>query len=220
MKKVIFLMFLSLFFLIILPNQSHAAANQSKIILDGKELILPSDVQVTVINQHVMIPIRVVAENLKFSVDWDQESHFVKIQKNSKIISLHIDQREAKVAEKPILLDVAPQILSKSVVVPIRFVSEQMGLAVSWDNKDKIVYLTSSTNNSVQTEDQNNEKVSLKHINEIHFLNNQLVVSMDGKVTPIISHLKDPNRIVLDLPNTTFGDLSQPLESGSMGKLG
>lgn len=224
MKKVIFLMFLSLFFLIILPVQSYAAANQSKIILDGQEVILPSDVQVTVINQHVMVPIRVVAENMKFRVDWDQKSHFVKIQQNSKIISLRVDQREAKVAEKPVILDIAPQILNKSVVVPIRFVSEEMGVAVSWDNKDKIVYLTSSTHNSAQTEDsasnsENNEKVSLKHINEINFLNNQLIVSMDGKVTPIISNLKNPNRIVLDLPNTTFGDLSQPLDSGSMGKL-
>lgn len=224
MKKVIFLMFLSLSFLIILPDQSHAATDQSKIILDGQEVILPSDVQVTIINKHVMIPIRVVAENLKFRVDWDQKSHFVKIQQNSKIISLHVDQREAKVAEKPVLLDIAPQILNQSVVVPIRFVSEEMGVSVSWNNKEKIVYLTSDNNNSAQTEDfipdsENNEKVSLKHINEINFLNNQLVVSMDGKVTPIISHLKDPNRIVFDLPNTTFGDLSQPLDSGSMGKL-
>ncbi|GIP26600.1 hypothetical protein J23TS9_17300 [Paenibacillus sp. J23TS9] len=225
MKKVILSMFLSLFFLIILPGQSQAAANQSKIILDGQKVILPSDVQVTVINEHVMIPIRVVAENLKFRVDWDQKSHSVKIQQNSNIISLHVDQREAKVAEKPVILDIAPQILNKSVVVPIRFVSEEMGLAVSWDNKDKIVYLTSNNNDSAQTEDstphsENNEKVlSLKHINEIKFLNNQLVVSMDGKVTPIISDLKDPHRIVVDLPNTTFGDLSQPLDTGSMGKL-
>ncbi|MGG0172342.1 N-acetylmuramoyl-L-alanine amidase [Paenibacillus dokdonensis] len=224
MKKAIFLMFLSLIFLVILPDQSHAAANQSKIILDGQEVTLPSGVQVTVINQHVMIPIRVVAENLKFNVDWDQKSQFVKIHQNSKIISLNVDQREAKVAEKPVLLDIAPQILNKSVVVPIRFVSEEMGLAVSWDNKDKIVYLTSSNNNSAPNEDstphsENNEKVTLKHINEINFLNNQLVVSMDGQVTPIISHLKDPNRIVFDLPNTTFGDLSESLDSGSMGKL-
>lgn len=224
MKKTILLMILFLFFLINLPDPSHAAAGQSKIILDGQEVILPSDVQVTVINKHVMVPIRVVAENLKFGVDWDQKSHSVTIQQNSKIISLHVDQREAMIAETPILLDVAPQILNKSVVVPLRFVSEQMGLAVSWDNKDKIVYLTSNTNNSAQTEDitphlENGEQVSLTHINEINFLNNQLVVSMNGIVTPIISNLKDPNRIVIDLPNTTFGDLSQPLASGSILKL-
>lgn len=224
MKKTILLMILFLFFLINLPDPSHAAAGQSKIILDGQEVILPSDVQVTVINKHVMVPIRVVAENLKFGVDWDQKSHSVTIQQNSKIISLHVDQREAMIAETPILLDVAPQILNKSVVVPLRFVSEQMGLAVSWDNKDKIVYLTSNTNNSAQTEDitphlENSEQVSLTHINEINFLNNQLVVSMNGIVTPIISNLKDPNRIVIDLPNTTFGDLSQPLASGSILKL-
>ncbi|KMU98354.1 hypothetical protein ACS72_15650 [Acinetobacter sp. VT 511] len=48
MKKTILLLFLSLFLLVLLPNQGNAAASTSKIFMDGEELVLPSDVQVTI----------------------------------------------------------------------------------------------------------------------------------------------------------------------------
>ena len=49
------------------------ASNQTKIILDGQEIALPEDVEVVNVKNNVMIPIRVVAENLKFKVDWNQK---------------------------------------------------------------------------------------------------------------------------------------------------
>ncbi|AJS58742.1 N-acetylmuramoyl-L-alanine amidase family protein [Paenibacillus sp. IHBB 10380] len=243
MKRSILLFLLSLFLLIVFPSEGKASAVQSKIILDGKEISMPANVQVTIVNKNVMIPIRVVVENLKFKVEWDQKSQGVKIQQDSKIISLTVNQQEAIVAGKQVLLNVAPQVQNETVVVPIRFISEQMGLIVSWDNVDKTVYLTSSNKESIQdgqvgTESPTTEDTSkpggnpvvgadesaksLKHVNGMNFANNQLVVSLDGEVTPTISTLKNPDRIVLDLPNTNFADSfgsSQPLDTGLKGKL-
>ena len=71
MKKFLSLLFLSLFLLILLPNSISAASKPSKIVLDGQELALPADVKVSIIDQSMMIPLRVVAENLKFQVNWD-----------------------------------------------------------------------------------------------------------------------------------------------------
>jgi N-acetylmuramoyl-L-alanine amidase len=244
MKKSILLFLLSLFLLIVFPSEGKASAVQSKIILDGKEISMPANVQVTMVNKNVMIPIRVVVENLKFKVEWDQKSQGVKIQQDAKIIFLTVNQQEAMVAGKQVLLNVAPQVQNKTVVVPIRFVSEQMGLIVRWDNVEKTVYLTSSNKESIQdgpsgTESPTTEDTSkpggnpvvgagdetaksLKHVNGMNFANNQLVVSLDGEVTPIISTLKNPDRIVVDLPNTNFADSFgslQPLDTGLKGKL-
>lgn len=36
---------------------------------------------------------------------------------------------------------------------------------------------------------------------------------------PVISTLKNPDRLVVDLPGTVFGDLAQPLDQGFNGKL-
>ncbi|UPK44306.1 N-acetylmuramoyl-L-alanine amidase family protein [Paenibacillus pabuli] len=224
MKKTIVLLFLSLFFLVVLPNQGNAAANTSKIFLDGEELILPSDVQVTIVNKNVMIPIRVVAENLKFKVDWNQNSRNVKIQQNDKTISLTVDQKQAMVADKQVTLNTAPLILNNTMVVPIRFVSEQMGLNVKWNNKEKIVYLI---NTDISKEPNvepgkgsgNGSPTSLTQVTDIQFANNQLVVSMDGESKPVMTTLKNPDRLVVDLPGAVFGDLSQPLNQNMNGKL-
>lgn len=223
MKKIIVLMFLSLFFLFLFPIQGNAAANTSKIFLNGEQLSLPNDVQVTIVNKNVMIPIRVVAENLKFDVDWNQQARQVKIKQNEKVISLTVDQKQAMVADKQVTLNTAPQILNKTLVVPIRFVSEQMGLSVKWNNQEKIVYLTGSNNESNEAsgdDSGSSDTTSLTHVTDIVFADNQLVVSMDGEqVQPVISTLKNPDRLVVDLPGTVFGDLAQPLDQGVNGKL-
>ncbi|RRJ65271.1 AMIN domain-containing protein [Paenibacillus oralis] len=218
MKKAILLFFLSLIFLIVLPpHEIDAKAAQSKIVLDGQEIALPENVEVANIDNNVMIPIRVVAENLKFNVNWDQKAQNVKIQNNSNTISLKVGQQEAEVSNEQVLLNTAPLMQKNTVLVPIRFVSEQMGLKVSWNNTDKIVYLTSNGENVVPTEE--NTADSLIRINEIHFNDNQLVVSMNGQVTPTIFTLQDPERIVVDLPNTAFADTFQSLNAGLNGNL-
>lgn len=222
MKKTILLLFLSLFLLFLLPNQGNAAASTSKIFMDGEELVLPSDVQVTIINKNVMIPIRVVAENLKFKVDWNQQARTVKIQQDQQTISLTVDQKQAMVADKQVTLNTAPQILNKTLVVPIRFVSEQMGLKVRWNNQDKIVYLTNTSKGPAIDPDNSSGKgdsTSTAKVTDIQFTNNQLVLSTDGAVQPVVTTLKYPDRLVVDLPGATFGDISQPLDQGLNGKL-
>lgn len=246
MKKFSFLILLCVFFIISFPSEGNAAAVQSKIVLDGNEVNMPANVQIQVVNENVMIPIRVVVENLKFKVDWDQKSQGVKIQQDAKVISLTVNKQEATVEGKQVILNAAPQVQNETVVVPIRFVSEQMGLGVSWDNVDKTVYLTSGNkdkesikdgqagtgtgfpNTQDQLKPSGNPEVSigeeatLNHVSGMNFVNNQLIISMDGEVKPVISTLKNPDRIVVDIPNTTFADTfgsMQPLDAGLKGTL-
>ncbi|WP_438351158.1 N-acetylmuramoyl-L-alanine amidase [Paenibacillus sp. FA6] len=250
MKKFSLLLLLCAFFLVVCPSEGKAAAVQSKIILDGNEITMPDNVQVAVVNGNVMIPIRVVVENLKFNVDWNQKDKSVRIQQNSKVISLTVDKDEVTVDGKKVILKTAPQVKNNSVLVPIRFVSEQMGLTVSWDNTDKTVYLTSAEPGSADNGQANTDtdvKVDLptltvpnetipsvttplvdpaektnSTVNRIEFVNNQLVVSLDHEVKPKIMTLSNPDRIVVDLPNTTFADTFaaiQPLDTTLQGAL-
>lgn len=231
-----------------MPVQSHAATTQTKIILDGQELNLPNEVEVVNVRNNIMIPIRVVAENLKFNVNWDQKTQNVNIQQGSKTITLTVGKQEAYVGNSAVFLNIAPQIIKNTVVVPIRFVSEEMGLRVGWNNKEKIVTLASTTSppsspaNGSQNDAttnlvdeinyaDNQPVVSLDReitpqsdattnlIHELNYANNQLVVSLDREVTPVITTLKNPERIVVDFPATDFGNMSQPVPTGSMGKL-
>ncbi|MEF3353065.1 N-acetylmuramoyl-L-alanine amidase family protein [Paenibacillus sp. GYB006] len=223
MKKTMILFLFSLLLCSIFPSIGHASSNppKAKIILDGKEIELPSHAQVSIINNSVMIPIRVVAENLNFKVTWDQKIKRVKIQNDTDTLTLTVNKKEALVNDTPSLLEVSPKNLNKTVVVPLRFVSENMGLAVKWDNKNKVVTLTSSipVADSNGSEEETYEE-SVKQVNDMYFANNQLVVSLDGEVKPSISTLANPQRIVVDIPNATFSSsFSQSLNIGTIGKL-
>ncbi|KOY17867.1 N-acetylmuramoyl-L-alanine amidase, partial [Paenibacillus xylanivorans] len=142
MKKSIIMLLFSVLLLFLIPMHTQAATNQTKIILDGQELILPIDVEVVNVRNNIMIPIRVVAENLKFNVNWDQKTQNVNIQQGSNAISLTVGKDQANVQNSTVSLNIAPQMIKNTVVVPIRFVSEEMGLRVGWNNKAKIVTLT------------------------------------------------------------------------------
>lgn len=166
-----------------------------------------------------MIPIRVVAENLKFNVNWDQKTQNVSIQQGSKAISLTVGQQEAIVENSNVTLNIAPQMIKNTVVVPLRFVSEEMGLRVGWNNKEKIVTLTNTASVPSSPSNGNGNEGTTNLVHEINYANNQLVVSMDQEVTPVITTLKNPERIVVDFPSTDFGNMGQVLPVGSMGKL-
>jgi len=218
-KSILMLLWFSILMLLLLPVQTNAAANQTKIILDGQELTLPNDVEVVNVRNNIMIPIRVVAENLKFNVNWDQKTQNVSIQQGSKAISLTVGQQEAIVENSNVTLNIAPQMIKNTVVVPLRFVSEEMGLRVGWNNKEKIVTLTNTASVPSSPSNGNGNEGTTNFIHEINYANNQLVVSMDQEVTPVITTLKNPERIVVDFPSTDFGNMGQVLPAGSMGKL-
>lgn len=218
-KSILMLLWFSILMLFLLPVQTNAAANQTKIILDGQELTLPNDVEVVNVRNNIMIPIRVVAENLKFNVNWDQKTQNVSIQQGSKAISLTVGQQEAIVENSNVTLNIAPQMIKNTVVVPLRFVSEEMGLRVGWNNKEKIVTLTNTASVPSSPSNGNGNEGATNLVHEINYANNQLVVSMDQEVTPVITTLKNPERIVVDFPSTDFGNMGQVLPVGSMGKL-
>ncbi|WP_339221758.1 stalk domain-containing protein [Paenibacillus sp. FSL W7-1332] len=219
MKKSIMMLLFTALLLFLNPMHAQAATNQTKIFLDGQELGLPNSVEVVNVRNNIMIPIRVVAENLKFNVNWDKKTQNVHIQQGSKAISLTVGKNEALVENNTVTLNVAPQMIKNTVVVPMRFVSEEMGLSVGWNNKDKIVTLSSNTSLPSEPFNESGIEATTKQIHEINYANNQLVVSLDHEVTPVITTLQNPERIVVDFPSTNLGDMGQALSSGAMERL-
>ncbi|MCJ8014307.1 N-acetylmuramoyl-L-alanine amidase family protein [Paenibacillus sp. KQZ6P-2] len=151
MKKTGFLLFLLMMIVMMVSVQDRAAAAATgnvHILLDGNELQVPKDAKITNVNGSVMVPFRVIGENLGFDVKWDQKSKKVLIHNDSKDIELVVNQKSAKVNGKKVTLDNPPLLQKNTVVVPVRFVSEQMGIQVSWDGPNQTVYLTSNADAS------------------------------------------------------------------------
>jgi N-acetylmuramoyl-L-alanine amidase len=219
MKKFSLMLFL-LLLVFVLPENGHAAAGNSKIYLDGKELTAGQNVPVENVNDTIMVPLRLISESLGYNVGWDQKSKTVTIEQQGKVIKLVVNQKVASVDDKTLTLTTAPILRNNTTLVPIRFISEQFGLNVSWDNVKKSVYLitpgSSNGNGSSggNTENGGSEVVppvdpskNLTMVNGVSFSENRLNIAMEGNSVPKVTVMTGPDRLVVDLPNATFSDM-------------
>lgn len=222
MKKFSFMLVL-LLFVLVLPEHGQAASAKSKIFLDGKELTSAQSVLVENINGTVMVPLRMISESLGYNVGWNQKSKTVTIEKQGKIIKLVVNQKAASVDNKTVMLTKAPILRSDTTLVPIRFISEQFGLTVSWDNTKKIVYVTSPNGNTGGGNGGSpDDTTNLTQVNAVSFSENRLIIAMTGSTVPKVTKMNNPDRIVVDLPNATFSDAfgtGQVLDPDLSGKL-
>ncbi|WP_338539998.1 N-acetylmuramoyl-L-alanine amidase family protein [Paenibacillus tundrae] len=216
--------FVFILFLCVFPTMVHADTPPS-IVLDGVTIEQQTGAPAENTGKTVMVPIRVVSENLGYEVKWEKTTQTVSVLKGARSIQMVAGQEEATVNGTKVSLDAPPLIKQGTTLVPLRFVGEGMGLNVGWDNGTKTVSLSSlppvvevdNGEDSIETP----VSVNLSELNSINFSGNQLSLEINGNITPKLSTLTNPDRIIVDLPGTTFsqqfiqGQASKPDGSGS-----
>ena len=96
------------------------------------EDVIKNDVAPVIRNDRTLVPIRVVTETLGGKVDWNNAT---------KEVTLNIDGKEIKMTIGVILekYGVAPMIINDRTYVPIRFVAEELGAEVQWNEETQTV---------------------------------------------------------------------------------
>lgn len=138
MKKLLTLLFLLFALTAFHSDASHAAVSPS-LYLDGERIGEGSSPRI--VKGYTMVPVRVIAEEIGYDVAWIHETKQVRIANGSTLIELTVGQSAALVdgAETPLG---APAFVDRGVTyVPLRFIGEQLGLAVYWDQHAKSVFL-------------------------------------------------------------------------------
>lgn len=136
MKKKLILLTLVL---VLVLSQVAVAMDPIKITLNGEEI--STDVDPIIVNDRTLVPIRFISEELNFEVDWIQEEHRVTVEDGEHFITLVIDVPEIVVNDETIKLDVAPILRNDRTLVPLRAISEALGVEVDWDNDTRTVIL-------------------------------------------------------------------------------
>ncbi|MDQ0046490.1 lysozyme [Paenibacillus polymyxa] len=229
MKKICLFAFLFLF-LLAFPRESHAASSSSHLQLDGKDISAGKGVQIQEVKGNILVPLRLIVEELGYSVNWESKTGTITIHKQNLNLSLQVNNPMASVNDHQMGLAVAPLLREGTTYVPLRFVSEQTGIDVAWNNELKTVFLTTppiSIGNSESTHDHSatpavsNPKESARTaINQISFANHQLTIAVNGKVTPKVTTLTHADRIVVDIPDTKFAEeflASQSFDNSGQG---
>ena len=97
----------------------------------GKKL----DVAPTIEANRTLIPLRGVLDFMGATLDWNQNTRQVTAKLGSKEVVLTINSKAALVNGKLVTLDVLTRTVNGRTLIPLRFVSEQLGLNVVWDSK-------------------------------------------------------------------------------------
>ncbi|GAW91288.1 stalk domain-containing protein [Calderihabitans maritimus] len=121
------------------------AADDVKLVIDGR--VIDASPPPIIKNGRTLVPVRLVSETLGAYVGWHAESRTVTITKGNRSVQLRIDNRLVAYTEDRTtygLSDVPPQIFGNRTFVPLRLVSNALGVSVSWNDSERTVYVDSS----------------------------------------------------------------------------
>lgn len=113
------------------------SASVVQLTLNGA--VLDSDVPAFIRDGLTMVPVRLIAEQMGASVQWFGETNRVAISLNGGTVTLKIGSSQALVnGETVMLYDGVPAMVAnyqgiERTMVPLRFVTEQLGAQVNWD---------------------------------------------------------------------------------------
>lgn len=138
MRKIKAVMAVLLTLLALTPvAQAQAPAQQIRVMVGTAELSF--DTAPVVEEGRTLVPLRTLAESLGFTVAYDAADRRITLTKDDRILELWVDATKARVNGKEFGLEVAPKIMGNRTMVPIRFVSEQLGATVSWNGAERLV---------------------------------------------------------------------------------
>lgn len=104
-----------------------------------------NDVKPIIQSGRTLVPIRAIMETLKADVKWVDETKEVNIHLDDIHIRLGINSKEVIVNNDLVTIDVVPTIIDGRSVLPLRFISENLGYNVDWYDLGKNVRFISLT---------------------------------------------------------------------------
>lgn len=107
------------------------------------DLTISMDVAPFLENDRTWVPLRFVSESLGAQVSWNQEQQQATIQQDGIELTLQIGSQTLWVNGNPGEMDVAPFLRSNRTWVPLRFVAENLGATVGWQQYNQRVVIRS-----------------------------------------------------------------------------
>jgi hypothetical protein len=113
--------------------------------VDGHATVL--DAAPLIREGRTMVPFRAIVEGLGGTVSWNAKTRQVTIKVRGQTVVLTVDQHTASVNGHVVSVDptnarVAPFIGSGRTYIPVRFLTERLGMTVTWNAKTQTVTIT------------------------------------------------------------------------------
>lgn len=109
-------------FVVMSIGSNMANVNNSNVSLEAAPIIK---------SNRTFVPLRVIAEAFGAEVGYDEKTKKVTVKNEGRTLELTQDDKKLMVDGKEKLMDVAPFISNARVMVPVRFVAEELGFKVT-----------------------------------------------------------------------------------------
>jgi hypothetical protein len=141
------------------PLVAASQQNDITVIINGQVQSFPQPP--VAIDGTTLVPLRGIFEALGAKVEWDGATQTASAVKGDMQVSVQLNNKTGYVNGKAVTLNVAPQAINGSTMVPLRFISESLGAKVEWDGATRTVTITteqgqpqSQVQDQVQPKDQ------------------------------------------------------------------
>ena len=120
----------------------------SGISVVANDIAVEFDVPPQIIDGRTMVPMRPIFEALDAQVEWFANSQLILATHNADIAAMVIGNSEFTVTNvlsgkvRTIEFDVPPRIIDDRTLIPVRAVSEALGMDVQWDEYTKTVVIS------------------------------------------------------------------------------
>jgi len=109
--------------------------DRPNMMVNGVEKKIDSENEVTpvLISDTTFVPIRAIIEALGGKVEWNEDEQKVTVYLNDKQVELWLDKNNVIANGTEMYTKVAPTSINGRTMLPLRFVSESLGLCVNWE---------------------------------------------------------------------------------------
>ena len=134
---------------------SYAAVRSDEVIIltigkpnmlvNGIEKAIDTDNKVTpvLVKDTTLVPIRTIIEAFGGQVSWDSKNKKVTATYNKNKVELWLNKTSTLVNGKKVTSTVAPKSINGRTMVPLKFVSQNLGLCVNWEGSTKSISIGS-----------------------------------------------------------------------------
>ena len=188
-KKIIAASICALGLSALLSFSVSADINGVSVSVDGKKL--DTDVAPVITDGRTLVPMRAIFEVLGADIEWDDAEKTVSATKNDTFIKLTVGKNEMTVNGRTVRLDVPATIRNGRTMVPIRAVSEALGVDVEWYSDVKTVAVNSKEPEKTVLYNLDHEETEVEKSLINDYLSIGFKESVDGLYTTLYSELSE-----------------------------
>jgi hypothetical protein len=113
------------------------------IYVEYNNTILGFETPPTLDSDRTLVPMRFLFEQMGADVNWDGATQTATVEKEAQNVSFSIGSKAATVNGKQELMDVPAKLVNDRTMVPLRFLSEELGYTVEWDAVNRVAKIIS-----------------------------------------------------------------------------